>query len=285
MQTLQHLSKHIAYLPPVQETDRPVLAAVTGNKKTLIIDAGNSIRHAQLFEDELRRNDISGNFLVLTHSHWDHVFGLENIRIPVICQEKTYTSIKDMQQLSWEDQALDQRVEEGTEIPFCADAIKLEHGTNREISLPLPDIIFEKTMTIDLGNITCIIEHVGGDHANDSCIIYIQEEKTLFLGDCLYANLYAEKWNYTAEQALLLLKKIEAYDAETYIHSHHARPRTKLEMEAELKLMKECARAVVEHRGNRALMEQELAKQLKRGLTEDELETIGFFVNGYDVSD
>jgi glyoxylase-like metal-dependent hydrolase (beta-lactamase superfamily II) len=281
MQTLQHLSKHIAYLPPVQETDRPVLAAVTGNKKTLIIDAGNSIRHAQLFEDELRRNDISGNFLVLTHSHWDHVFGLENIKIPVICQEKTYTSIKDMQQLSWEDQALDQRVEEGTEIPFCADAIKLEHGTNREISLPLPDIIFEKTMTIDLGNITCVIEHVGGDHANDSCIIYIQEEKTLFLGDCLYANLYAEKWNYTAEQALLLLKKIEAYDAEIYILSHHDQPRTKLEMEAELKLMKECARAVVQHRGNRALMEQELAKELKRGLTEDELETIGFFVNGY----
>ncbi len=42
-------------------------------------------------------------------------------------------------------------------------------------------------------------------------------------------------------------------------------------MEAELKLMKECARAVVEHRGNRALMEQELAKELKRDLTEDEL--------------
>ncbi|MET1180428.1 MBL fold metallo-hydrolase [Peribacillus simplex] len=281
MQTLQHLSKHIAYLTPVQETDRPVLAAVTGNKKTLIIDAGNSVRHAQLFKDELLRQDISGNFLVLTHSHWDHVFGLENIKIPVICQEKTYTNMKDMQQLSWEDQALDQRVEEGTEIPFCADAIKLEHGTNREITFPLPDIIFEKTMTIDLGNITCIIEHVGGDHAQDSCIIYVQEEKTLFLGDCLYANLYAEKWNYTAEQASLLIKKIEAYDAETYILSHHARPCSRQEMEAELKLMKECARTVVKHRGNRDLMEQELAKELKRDLTEDELETVRFFVNGY----
>ncbi|MGE6611045.1 MBL fold metallo-hydrolase [Peribacillus sp. NPDC076916] len=281
MQTLQHLSKHIAYLPPVQETDRPVLAAVTGNKKTLIIDAGNSVRHAQLFKDELLRHDISGNFLVLTHSHWDHVFGLENIKIPVICQEKTYTNMKDMQQLSWEDQALDQRVEEGTEILFCADAIKLEHGTNREITFPLPDIIFEKTMTIDLGNITCIIEHVGGDHAQDSCIIYVQEEKTLFLGDCLYANLYAEKWNYTAEQASLLIKKIEAYDAETYILSHHARPCSRQEMEAELKLMKECARTVVKHRGNQDLMEQELAKELKRDLTEDELETVRFFVNGY----
>ncbi|SIQ04974.1 Glyoxylase, beta-lactamase superfamily II [Peribacillus simplex] len=281
MQTLQHLSKHIAYLPAVQETDRPVLAAVTGDKKTLIIDAGNSVRHARLFKEELLRNDISGNFLVLTHSHWDHVFGLENIEIPVICQEITYTNIKDMQQLSWEDQSLDQRVEEGTEIPFCADAIKLEHGTNREITFPLPDIIFEKTMTIDLGNITCIIEHVGGDHAKDSCIIYVQEEKTLFLGDSLYANLYAEKWNYTAEQASLLIKKIEAYDAETYILSHHARPCTRQEMEAELKLMKECARTVVKHLGNRDLMEQELVKELKRDLTEDELETVGFFVNGY----
>lgn len=180
MQTLQHLSKHIAYLTPVQETDRPVLAAVTGNKKTLIIDAGNSVRHAQLFKDELLRQDISGNFLVLTHSHWDHVFGLENIKIPVICQEKTYTNMKDMQQLSWEDQALDQRVEEGTEIPFCADAIKLEHGTNREITFPLPDIIFEKTMTIDLGNITCIIEHVGGDHAKIPASFMYKKKKRYF---------------------------------------------------------------------------------------------------------
>ncbi|SNT39710.1 Glyoxylase, beta-lactamase superfamily II [Bacillus sp. OK838] len=281
MQTLQHLSKHIVYLPPVQETDRPVLAAVSGTKKTLIIDAGNSVQHAQLFKDELLRNDLNGNFLVLTHSHWDHVFGLENIGIPVICHEKTYNNIKDMQLLSWEDQALDQRVEEGTEISFCADAIKLEHGTNRKISLPLPDILFEKKVIIDLGNVTCVIEHVGGDHAKDSCIIYVPEEKTLFLGDCFYANLYAEKWNYTAEKASLLVKKIEAYDADTYILSHHDLPCTRLEMEAELKLMKECARTVVDHRGNRALMEQELANGLKRDLTEEELETIGFFVNGY----
>ena len=122
---------------------------------------------------------------------------------------------------------------------------------------------------------------VGGDHAKDSCIIYVPEEKTLFLGDCLYANLYAEKWNYTAEQALQLVKKIEAYDADTYILSHHDQPCTRQEMEAELKLMKECARLVVNYQGNRDLMERELAKQLNRKLTESELETVGFFVNGY----
>ncbi|KWW20664.1 Zn-dependent hydrolase [Peribacillus simplex] len=281
MQTLQHLSKHIVYLTPVQKTDRPVLAAVTGNKKTLLIDAGNSVGHAQLFQDELLKHDINGDLLVLTHSHWDHVFGLEHIRIPVICHEKTYQHIKEMQPLSWEDQALDERVEEGTEIPFCADAIKLELGRNREISMPLPDIRFEKKLTIDLGDVTCIIDHVGGDHAKDSCIIYVPEEKTLFLGDCLYANLYAEKWNYTAEQASRLVEKMEAYDADTYILSHHDQPCTKQEMEAELNLMKQCTRAVVEHRGDRAKIERDLATEANRELTEHELETIGFFVNGY----
>ncbi|WP_285767161.1 MBL fold metallo-hydrolase [Peribacillus sp. SI8-4] len=281
MQTLQHLSKHIVYLTPVQETDRPILGAVIGNKKTLIIDAGNSVQHARLFQAELHKHDITGDLLALTHSHWDHVFGLEHIGIPVICHEKTYHHIKAMQPLSWEDPALDQRVEEGTEIPFCADAIKLELGKNREITLPLPDILFDEKLTIDLGDITCVIEHIGGDHAKDSCIIYVPEEKTLFLGDCFYANLYAEKWNYTAEQASLLVKKLEAYDADTYILSHHDKPCTKQEMEAEFTLMKQCANAVVEHRGNKAKIEQELAKEANRELTEHELETIGFFVNGY----
>jgi glyoxylase-like metal-dependent hydrolase (beta-lactamase superfamily II) len=42
---------------------------------------------------------------------------------------------------------------------------------------------FEDEVQIDLGGITCIIKHVGGDHADDSVVIYIKEEKILFLGD------------------------------------------------------------------------------------------------------
>lgn len=75
---------------------------------------------------------------MLTHSHWDHVFGLENIGIPVICQEKTYTNIKDMQQLSWEDQALDQRVEEGTEIAFVPMQSNWNMGRIERFPFPCP---------------------------------------------------------------------------------------------------------------------------------------------------
>ncbi|MFJ7744569.1 MBL fold metallo-hydrolase [Peribacillus sp. NPDC097295] len=281
MQTLEKVSKHIVYLTRVEVTDRPILVAVSGAKKTLIIDAGNSVSHAQLFQDELMKGNLSGDMLVLTHSHWDHVFGLENVDVPVICEKGTYRNIKEMQLLSWDDHSLDQRVKEGVEIPFCADAIKLELGTERDISLKLPDIVFEKSLTIDLGDITCIVEHVGGDHAADSCIVYVPEENTLILGDCLYANLYADKWNYTAEKALKLVEKIESYHAETYILSHHDQPCTKQEMEQEIKLFKDCASLVVKHQGNQEMMEQELAIKLNRNLTEDELDTVGLFVNGF----
>jgi len=279
---LKRLSKHIVYLTPVQETDRPVLGAITGTNKTLIIDAGNSVEHARLFHTELKKVLINPDYLVLTHAHWDHTFGLDAVQTPVLCQIDTYSNIKKLQKLTWDDAALDQRVEAGTEIAFCADAIKIEFSDKpRNINLPLPEIRFEKRMTIDLGGVTCVIEHVGGDHAGDSCIIYVPEEKTLFLGDCMYANMYAEKWQYTSKEVLRLIAEIEKYDADTYILSHHSHPCTKQEMVREFTLMKECAELVVNYQGNGLFIQQEISQKLNRDLTEDELETVGFFVNGF----
>ncbi|HZG72597.1 MAG TPA: MBL fold metallo-hydrolase, partial [Chondromyces sp.] len=131
MQTLVKHSERFFYLTPVQKTDRPILAAVVGNHQTLFIDAGNSENHAKLFQEYLTNLGIKGDYLVLTHSHWDHVFGLGQMKMPVIAQSKTAAKLKKMQTLSWEDAELDQRVQEGVEIPFCADAIKLELGHER----------------------------------------------------------------------------------------------------------------------------------------------------------
>ncbi len=45
-------------------------------------------------------------------------------------------------------------------------------------------------MELDLGEVTCVLKHVGGDHAHDSVVIYVKEEKILFLGDCIYADIF-----------------------------------------------------------------------------------------------
>lgn len=280
MQTLHKLSQRLFYLSPYQKTDRPILAAIVGDEQTLFIDAGNSSAHAKLFKEQLASHQIHGHLLALTHWHWDHVFGLSEMKMPAIANSMTYKKIKELQSYSWEDKELDKRVEAGVEIPFCADAIKLELGNKREIHIPDPTITFEKQLTLNLGGVTCIIEHAGGDHSPDSNLIYIPEEKALFLGDCLYANMYAEKWHYTIEKMEMLLGKIAKYDANTFFLSHHPAPLSKEEFNSFISLLKTSAELTKKHHGELEAIKTEMAALFGRELDEDDLEIIGYFVNG-----
>ncbi|MBP2243286.1 glyoxylase-like metal-dependent hydrolase (beta-lactamase superfamily II) [Cytobacillus eiseniae] len=282
MQSLVKLSDRLYYLPSYQKTDRPILGAVVGDNYTLLIDAGNSTSHAKHFKEQLASSQVVGDLLALTHWHWDHVFGLREMNMPSIANAMTYDKMKELQELSWEDKQLDERVEAGIEIPFCADAIKLELGNNREVIIPDPTIIFEKQMKLNIGGVTCVIEHVGGDHSSDSNLIYLQEEKALFLGDCLYANMYAEKWHYTFEKMNKLLEKIEGYDANYFFLSHHPAPLTRDEFSSLVILLKTSAALTKKHKGKLEAITAEMTAHFGRELTEDDLEIIEYFVNGFE---
>lgn len=280
-QKLTRISEHVVYLPPYQETDRPVLAAISGDKFTLLMDAGNSSNHAKLWLSQLAEHNIKGDWLVLTHWHWDHVFGLSEMNMPALCNTETLERIREMQQLSWEDQAIDKRVLEGTEIPFCADAMKKELGMERDIRIAIPEITFSNKMSMDLGGVTCVIEHVGGDHSSDSTILYIPEEKILFLGDCLYANMYAKKWCYTKEKVTAMIAKLEQYDTEIAILSHGAEPLKKADFNAYIELLKQSSELTDRFQGNLKQVTDEMTSKLHRPLNDLENETIQFFIHGY----
>lgn len=281
MQTLQKLSDRLFYLPPVQKTDRPILVAIVGDDQTLLIDAGNSSEHAKLFKRQLASHHISGGILALSHWHWDHVFGLSEMDMPSIANSMTYEKIKELQTFSWEDKELDERVESGVEIPFCADAIKLELGNDRNVTISDPTLIFEKQVKLNLGGVTCFIEHVGGDHSPDSNLLYIPEEKMLFLGDSLYANMYAEKWHYTVDKMGKLLEKIEGYDAEIYFLSHHPAPLNKDEFSSFVTLLKTSSELTKKYQGDVDKMKTEMSSRFHRELTEYDFEILTYFVNGY----
>src|SRR5699024_10896015 len=102
-----------------------------------------------------------------------------------IAHEKTKTQLKKIMDYEWSDEALDDRVEIGLEHQFCSEMIKKEFGVDRNITITLPNITFKEELEIDLGGIRCVIKHVGGDHSDDSSLIFVEEEKVLFLGDCL----------------------------------------------------------------------------------------------------
>ncbi|MGG1864858.1 MBL fold metallo-hydrolase [Bacillus safensis] len=282
MHTIKKIGQTFSYITPVSLTDRPILGMVVGNNKTLMIDAGNSEDHANYFiQKNLGNENASPDMVVLTHWHWDHIFGLSALSDSVsIASAKTRKEMEKLLPFSWSDEAIDERVREGTEIEFCANAIKEEHQDHRDIQVVLPDVTFDRRMEIDLGGVTCVVQHVGGDHAADSVIVYVKEEKILFLGDCIYPKMYAEKVHYTVKETLRLLDELDAFDADMYIPSHQ-RPWTKEEFRQETDKLRMIAKFTDQCDGDKQKITKEYQHYVNRELKEDELETIAYFVNGY----
>lgn len=285
MQEIKKIGQRFWYMTPVSETDRPILGMVIGENKNLMIDAGNSEAHAKLFLEMLGDKNVSQpDFVVLTHWHWDHIFGLSGLNnVLSISSSMTKSEMEKLKSLSWSDEALDERVQEGTEIEFCSNAIKKEYMEHRNIRVILPDITFERKLEIDLGGIHCILEHVGGDHANDSVIVFIKEEKILFLGDSIYPDIFSKKRNYTPSATLALLDILESFDAEVYVLSHW-KPISKEEFQVEARMLRTMSYLCDQCKGDHRTMLDSYEFIVNRELTEDELETLEYFVNGYELN-
>ena len=282
MHSINKIGERFWYITPISLTDRPILGMVVGNNKTLMIDAGNSEDHAHYFQEELLKMGVPNpDMVLLTHWHWDHIFGLSGLQnIVSIASKDTKEAMTELIPFSWSNEAIDARVKEGIEIEFCARAIKEEFKDHRDIKIVLPDITFDKRLEIDLGGVTCIIQHVGGDHSADSVVVYIKEEKILFLADCIYPNMYATKENYTIKETLRLLDVLEQFDAETYIPSHQ-QPISKDAFNQEVAKLRTIANYTESYSGDQQKITVAYAEHVKRELSEDESETILNFVNGY----
>ena len=276
---LKNLTENVYYQPHYQPTDRPVLGLISGEKFSLVMDAGNSPAHAAEFLKNVEGMNVSPlKFLAITHWHWDHVFGIRTMDLLTLSHEMTKKIIDYMKTLEWDDESLDKRVETGEEIEFCQEMIKREMPSRDHLVLQSPDISFADRIEIDLGNLSCIIEHVGGVHARDSSVVYIPEEKVLFLGDCLSPDFYSGDWSYDRNELDLLLLKISRYEADVYVSSHND-PETHDEIWSYLNRLQ----AIGELAGTELSIEAAVSHfQESEGKTpdEEELELLQYFVNG-----
>ena len=89
---LQQLTPRVYQLDFSQEQDRPVLGYIRGDRFSLMVDAGNSPEHVQAYLAALEESGFcQPDFVALTHSHWDHCFGLASLPMPSIACVQTIT--------------------------------------------------------------------------------------------------------------------------------------------------------------------------------------------------
>jgi glyoxylase-like metal-dependent hydrolase (beta-lactamase superfamily II) len=278
---LNRITEHIYWFSPNSTTDRPVLGAITGRRGTLLVEAGNSPAHANLFLARLAEVGVTPpKFLFLTHWHWDHVFGASAIDLPTFAHLETKRIVNEMAALDWSDEALDRRVEAGLEIAFCRDMIKAELPDRANLVIRPPDIGFSRQVELDLGGLTCRLDHVGGDHAADSSIAYVPEERVVFLSDCFYFDLYHQPPRYTTQKLFPLLDRLLAYDADYYLGGHNPEPLPRAELVDYAHELKTIGRTVEKFGHDRPAILADLEKQLEVPPNEEHLETVDAFLAG-----
>lgn len=279
--TFHRLTAHVHWLSPDSTTDRPVLGAISGAHGTLVVDAGASPAHARVLQNAIAAARLPApRFLALTHWHWDHIFGVTAWDVPTCSSVATRRIMAELAQLDWRDAALDARVAAGTEIAFCRDMIKLELPDRRDLMLRPPDIAFTDQMNIDLGGVTCELIYVGGDHASDSIVVYVPEDRVAFLSDCYYRNLYHTPPCYTTANLLPLLDRILALDAEFYLVGHDTEPLSRAMLAEEAALLAQIGRTVDDLGGDRAAVLAALPARLGRPVDEDATELVDEFLAG-----
>jgi len=218
---LKQLTDHILYSDADSRTDRPILAAIIGAERVLMVDAGASRAHTSAFLDALmRETGKQADWVAITHWHWDHTFGMAHVGSPTIGHRNLTKNLAKLQGLAWDDASLAERVAQRQEITFCAEHIAVEYGEDRGIEIVLPDVTFERAVTFDLGGVTCDLRHIPTVHCDDAVAIFVREDRVLFVGDAMGEEYYAWPTYYSADLMDQLVTAIQGFPATIYVESH-----------------------------------------------------------------
>lgn len=218
---LRKLSNRIVYLPSEESTDRPVLGYVKGDRFALAVDAGTSSGHVQKFYRELEDAGLPlPDFTVITHWHWDHTFGMHSVSGATIACRTTNEKLGDVRKWEWTDAAMKHRLRTGEDIVMCDTCIRLEYADLQAITVVKADIGFTGRLDVDLGNIRCEICEIVSPHSRDSVVVYIPEEKVVFIGDADSGDYYENSGEYEEGKLHALIRTLDSLDADTVISGH-----------------------------------------------------------------
>lgn len=208
---LKKLNEHIWYMPFEEERDRPNLGYIKGDKMSLAIDAGHSEAHLREFYDLLQKAGLPlPSLTVITHWHWDHTFAMHAVNGLTIANKTT----------NWHLLEFMKKIETSGPDSFLNmnDSVRKEYEGGKEVIIVPADIVFEGDMTIDLGGCTVKILQTKAPHTDDSTLVYVCEDKTLFLGDATCAQF--PNGSRDKDLANELADKIRTIDPKICVEGH-----------------------------------------------------------------
>lgn len=188
---LRRITDHVFYTMFSKESDRPVLGYINGQKRSLMVDSGNSKNHVEEINEAVSNEGLRNpEIIAITHWHWDHTFGMHTVKGTTLAHQKTNDKLAEIAKWEWTDSKMKMRLEAGEEIEFADTCIRNEYPALSEIRVVTSDISFNGYLEIDLGGITAELHHLPSPHSEDSVCILIPQERVLFIGDAVGVDYY-----------------------------------------------------------------------------------------------
>jgi len=236
---LRQLTKHTWLLPhhPDETAVQSSVGVIATQNESVLIDSGNSPRLARSLKTELSRNLLPPvSRIIYTHHHWDHVYGACEFDVPTTAHTICKAVLEEESRKPWGIEHLNEEVRREPKLTasYRARAKSIENwGAFRIV---VPEVVFEREMVIHLDGLTLVLEHVGGEHADDSIVVKVPEERVMFIGDCYYPPPLHLR-NPDSAPSLDMLRRLQHEDYHLYVEGHD-NPFTRTDL---LKLLQENA--------------------------------------------
>lgn len=230
--TLIQVAHNIWIFPRDEDPNRlqPNVGVIVADGHTVLVDAGNSPRHARrilLALDDVNAPPVS--HVIYTHSHWDHVFGAMVFGAPVIAHELCRKHLVETASKPWSHGFIQEEIQRTPSREPSLRALGRAIEDWRSFRIVMPEIVLTKTLQLHFGGITIDIEHVGGHHAPDSVIVRLPEAGVMFTSDCYYPPPPQSRYNGNDLDAHMIESLLDD-DIEVYVDGH-GNPRTRAEMQ------------------------------------------------------
>jgi cyclase len=145
---------------------------IIGDNSVLVIDSLRVPSFARdLIQDVRHITDKPIQYVIDTHSHWDHAWGNEEFPDATIIAHAN--ARKEMLDVEWNRQWLEKVVSAGD--PWSEEA--------KIVKITPPDLTFENTMQLYFGGREINLVYLGKAHTSGDIFIHLPKEKLLFTGD------------------------------------------------------------------------------------------------------
>jgi glyoxylase-like metal-dependent hydrolase (beta-lactamase superfamily II) len=176
------ISDHLFYLSPDPDLICSDVGVIAGNTASLLIDAGASDKQRQALYSAVSKGELPDNFKYMVLTHF-HPDHINNVK------------------------------------NFAGLTVYASKNTSRYTDYV--NEIIEEPLTLDLGNLHPLIAPLPSIHAKGSLLIYVPEEKTMFVGDAFCLQDRDGKEYTNKDITLNMIATIRKYEVSRFVFGHH----------------------------------------------------------------